>query len=273
MSTSNPTTSLQVTRFIQSPPERVFAAWTTPEQLKHWFGPSTCRVLDVQLDPRVGGKYRLRVHSGEMGELVVSGEYREVRAPSKLVFTWKWEDDEDWVNVTSTVTVEMIGKDGGTEVRITHEGLPSDEHAGRHEHGWNGCLDKLAARAAAFAELNGPGQFSWNELLVNDVEVAGAFYTKLFGWQTAPMPGGMPYTIFKKNEMFVGGMMKLPMPGVPPHWLNYVTVEACDVSAARITELGGKIMVPPFDIPNVGRIAVAQDPEGATFGIFQMAAK
>jgi len=173
--------------------------------------------------------------------------------------------------VTSVVTVEMIAKDGGTEVRITHEGLPSAEHAGRHEHGWNGSLDKLAARAAAFAELNGPGQFSWNELLVNNPETTGAFYSKLFGWQTAPMPGGMPYTIFKKDEMFVGGMMKLPMPNVPPHWLNYVTVEACDASAARITELGGTIVVPPFDIPNVGRIAVAQDPEGATFGIFQMA--
>src|SRR5258708_18914824 len=51
--------------------------------------------------------------------------------------------------------------------QITHDGLPSDERAARHEHGWNGCLDKLAARAAAMAELNGPGQFSWNELLTD----------------------------------------------------------------------------------------------------------
>ena len=273
MSTSTPSNSLQVKRFIKSPPDRVFAAWTTPEQIKHWFGPATCSVLDVQLDLRVGGKYRFHVSSEEMGEMFVRGEYHEVSAPVKLVYTWQWEDDSEWENVASVVTVEFIAKDGGTEVRITHEGLPSAEHAGRHEHGWNGCLDKLAARAAAIAELNGPGQFSWNELLTTDVESAGAFYTQLFGWQTSPMPGGMPYTIFKKHEMFVGGMMTLPMPGVPPHWLNYVTVESADASAARISELGGKICAPPMDIPNVGRIAVAQDPQGATFGIFQPAMK
>ena len=87
------------------------------------------------------------------------------------------------------------------------------------------------------------------------------------------MPGGMPYTIFKKNGMFVGGMMTLPMPGVPPHWLAYVTVENTDASAARVTALGGKVVAPPFDVPNVGRIAVVQDPQGAFFGLFQMAAK
>ena len=271
MSTSKPSASLQLKRFIQSPPERVFAAWTTPGQIKHWFGPATCRVLDAQVDLRVGGTYRFRVFNEPHGEMSVRGEYREVSAPAKLVFTWQWEDDPDWENVTSVVTVEFFGKDGGTEVQITHEGLPSAEHAGRHEHGWNGCLDKLAARAAAITEMNGPGQFSWNELLTSDVESAGAFYTQLFGWQTTPMPGDMPYLIFKKHEMFVGGMMKLPMPGVPPHWLAYVTVESADASAARITELGGKVCAPPFDIPNVGRIAVAQDPQGATFGLFQPA--
>ena len=271
MSTSKPTSSLQVKRFIKSPPERVFAAWTTPEQIKHWFGPATCTVLDVQLDLRVGGKYRFHVCNEGMGEMFVRGEYREISAPVKLVFTWQWEDDEEWENVESVVTVELIAKDGGTEVRITHDGLPSAEHAGRHEHGWNGCLDKLAARAAAMIEMNGPGQFSWNELLTTDVAGADAFYTQLFGWQAEPMPGGMPYTLFKKNGIFAGGMMTLPMPGVPPHWLNYVTVENADASAARVTELGGTVCKPPFDIPNVGRIAIVQDPQGAFFGIFQMA--
>ncbi len=273
MSTAKPATSLQVKRFIKSPRERVFAAWTNPEQIKQWFGPASCEVLDVKLDLRVGGAYRFHVRNEPHGELFVRGEYREVKAPEKLVFTWQWEDDEEWTNVTSVVTVDLIEKNGGTEVQITHDGLPSAEHAGRHEHGWNGCLDKLAARAAAMAELNGPGPFSWNELLTSDVNAAGAFYTQLFGWQTEAMPGGMPYTLFKKNEMFVGGMMTLPMPGVPPHWLTYVTVEGADAAAARVTELGGKIVAPPFDVPNVGRIAVVQDPQGAFFGVFEMAKK
>jgi predicted enzyme related to lactoylglutathione lyase len=171
--------------------------------------------------------------------------------------------------VTSVVTVEFVEMKGGTEVRVTHEGLPSRESAGHHEQGWKGCLDKLQARALAVAEMTGPGHFSWNELLSGEVDGAAKFYTALFGWEAIPMPGGMPYTIFKKNGMEVAGLMKPPMPGVPPQWLPYVTVEAADTEAARIAELGGKIVAPPFDIPNVGRIAVARDPQGAMFGIFQ----
>jgi uncharacterized protein YndB with AHSA1/START domain len=58
--------------------------------------------------------------------------------------TWQWEDDPDWEKVTNTVSVGFKKADDGTEVRLTHEGLPSKESAERHEHGWNGCLDKLA---------------------------------------------------------------------------------------------------------------------------------
>ena len=77
--------------------------------------------------------------------------------------------------------------------------------------------------------------------------------------------------LFKKNGTEVAGLMKLPMPGIPPHWLSYVTVEACDAMAARVTELGGKICAPPFDVPSVGRIVVVQDPQGAAIGLFQPA--
>ncbi len=271
MSTSAPSNSLQVKRFIKAPPERVFAAWTAPEQIKQWFGPASCQVLDAQIDLRVGGTYRFHVNNEGMGEMTVRGEYREVTEPTKLVFTWQWEDDEEWKNVKSVVTVKFAAKPGGTEVQITHEGLPSTEHAGRHEHGWNGSLDKLAARAAAMAELNGPGQFSWNELMTADVEGARAFYTQLCGWEAEPMPGGMPYTLFKKGGIYAAGMMQSPMPNTPPCWVAYVTVESADASAVRVTELGGKVCKPPFDIPNVGRIALVLDPQGALFGLFQPA--
>ena len=266
MSTPAESNRLEVTRRIQAPPARVFAAWTTPDQIKHWFGPANCTVLEAQIDLRVGGKYRFRVTNGGE-EMAVSGEYREIAAPSKLVFTWRWEDDEDWAKITSVVTVEFSAKDGGAEVRVQHEGLPSAESAGRHEHGWNGCLDKLAMRSATIAEMNGPGQFSWNELITSDVESAKSFYSKLLGWEPVPMPGGMPYTLFKKNGSEVGGMMA--MPGVPPHWLSYVTVENADATAARAAELGGTICKAPFDIPEVGRIAIVVDPQGAAIGLFQ----
>jgi uncharacterized protein YndB with AHSA1/START domain/predicted enzyme related to lactoylglutathione lyase len=266
MNISNP--PLQVKRLIKTSRERVFAAWTTPSQVPRWFGPATCRVIDAQIDLRVGGSYQFRVCSDAHGEMTVSGEYQEVVAPEKLVFTWRWLNDPDWENVKSVVTVEFAEVEGGTEVRLTHEGFPSDESAGNHEHGWNGCLDKLQIGALVVAEMTGPGRFSWNELHSEDVAGAIKFYTALFGWETAPMPG-MPYTIFKKHGTEVAGLMKPPMPGVPPQWLPYVTVESADSEAVRIAELGGVIVAPPFDIPEVGRIAVAKDPQGATFGIFQ----
>jgi predicted enzyme related to lactoylglutathione lyase/uncharacterized protein YndB with AHSA1/START domain len=269
MSSSPSANSLQVKRFIKAPPERVFAAWTTPAQLKNWFCPGDVSVMDAKLDLRVGGAYRLLISACEQGEMVIHGTYREIASPTKLVFTWQFEDDPDWENVVSVVTVEMLAKDQGTEVSVTHEGLPSGESCARHEHGWNGSLDKLSGRASAVTELNGPGQFSWNELLTSDVAGAGTFYSQLFGWEPAPMPGGMPYTIFKKDEWYVGGMMARPMPEMPPHWLAYVTVKSADASAEQVTKLGGTVCKPPFDIPNVGRIAIIQDPQGAFLGLFQ----
>ena len=262
-------TSIQVKRFIQVPRERAFAAWTTPEQIQRWFGPRHCRVVDAAIDLRVGGAYHLRAVSEQMGAVVVRGQYREIAEAAKLAFTWGFDDDPDWAGVVSVVTVEFIAQEGGTEIQITHEGFPSEESAENHTEGWEGSLDKLEIRTATIMEMNGPGQFSWNELLTTDVDKASAFYAQLFGWQPATMPGGMPYTLFRQGTWEVGGMMQHPMPGAPAQWLAYVTVKNADAAAARITELGGAICKAPFDIPNVGRIAIATDPQGAVFGIFQ----
>ena len=118
-------------------------------------------------------------------------------------------------------------------------------------------------------EMTGPSHFSWNELLVDDVEKAKAFYTQLLGWDTAPMSGPMPYTLFKKNGMEVAGLMHKPMPQAPSQWLAYVSVESVEKTAQRVVELGGKVVAPPFQIPDIGWIAVVLDPEGVSFGLFQ----
>lgn len=64
-------------------------------------------------------------------------------------------------------------------------------------------------------------------------------------------------------------MMKVLQPGSPAYWLGYVLVADCDASAKRAEELGGKICLPPKDIPTVGRIAIFTDPQGAVLGLFQ----
>ncbi len=117
--------------------------------------------------------------------------------------------------------------------------------------------------------MNKPGHFSWNELITTEVEAAKKYYSNLFGWK---MEGfDQNYTILKKGDDAVGGLMKAPQPGMPSHWLAYITVENVDATAEQAAKLGGKVCAPPFDVPNVGRIAVLMDPQGAAFGVFKAA--
>jgi predicted enzyme related to lactoylglutathione lyase len=123
--------------------------------------------------------------------------------------------------------------------------------------------------------VNEPGTLCWNELATSDVGGAKAFYTKVFGWEGSDVEGGpIPYTEWKLDGRTIAGMMPMSAgsfpPGVPPHWLSYFAVEDCDASAKKAEELGGKVMVPPTDIPP-GRFAVASDPHGAVFGIMRLA--
>jgi predicted enzyme related to lactoylglutathione lyase len=121
------------------------------------------------------------------------------------------------------------------------------------------------------------GEVSWNELVTKDTKAAGGFYGKLFGWQPTPFtpqgtPAGMPpYTLFKldPNSMGVGGMMQLPDQKMSPQWIPYVAVDDIDASLAQATKLGAKTCVPVMSIGEVGRIAIIQDPQGATIGLHE----
>lgn len=114
------------------------------------------------------------------------------------------------------------------------------------------------------------GFFSWNELMTTNTDDAKKFYKELFGWTTEDMPmEGMSYTIIKVNGEEIGGIMNIPpqSKGVPPHWGAYVTVNDVDLTAKKAGELGAQIIVPPTDIPDVGRFSVFRDPQGATLSI------
>jgi len=111
------------------------------------------------------------------------------------------------------------------------------------------------------------GAFSWNELMTTDVAAARQFYGALFGWETEDAPGeGMQYVMVKVNGEAVGGMMAVPpeCAGMLPAWGVYVTVDDVDATARQVETLGGKLLRPPEDIPDIGRFCVLQDPQGAT---------
>jgi predicted enzyme related to lactoylglutathione lyase len=110
-----------------------------------------------------------------------------------------------------------------------------------------------------------PGAFSWTELMTGDPDAAATFYGKLFGWTFEKMNAGMPYQVIKVDGTSVGGLMGKPPGGesMPAMWGCYVTVVDADATARRCTELGGRVLHGPVDIPTVGRFVVLQDPQGA----------
>ena len=119
------------------------------------------------------------------------------------------------------------------------------------------------------------GAFSWCELMTTDARAAKDFYTKLFGWTTEEMNTvpGISYTVVKVGDKGIGGIMSLPQEaqGMPPHWGSYVTVDDVDAVAESAQQLGGKVLLGPQDIPNVGRFCLIQDPQGAMISAIRYA--
>ena len=136
-------TALQIKRFINAPRDRVYAAWTDPVQLKEWWGPKEVQTFKFVADTRVGGKYRWDLVNQDGEAMSVFGEYRELVPGKKVVFTWKWDDDEAWENYNSVVSVEFSDREGGTELRLVHVQLPSEASRDRHTFGWNSVLDRF----------------------------------------------------------------------------------------------------------------------------------
>jgi uncharacterized protein YndB with AHSA1/START domain len=134
---------LEIRRFIDAPRDRVYAAWTDPAQLREWFGPENVQTRNLVVEPRVAGKFRWAVINPEGEKMTVVGEYRELQPGRKIVFTWQFEDDEDWENQESVVRVELSDCDGGTELRLIHEKLPGEASRDSHTRGWKSVLDKL----------------------------------------------------------------------------------------------------------------------------------
>jgi hypothetical protein len=124
------------------------------------------------------------------------------------------------------------------------------------------------------AELvNQPNTFCWSELMTRDVAKAKDFYAKVLGWSYKGMPmGDFEYTIVKVGERDNAGIMPMDGPmweGVPPHWMVYFAVTNTDEICSKIETTGGKVCVPPTDLP-VGRFAVVEDPQGAVFSVIQL---
>lgn len=116
------------------------------------------------------------------------------------------------------------------------------------------------------------GKFVWHDLMTTDVETARRFYSQFLGWEYDEHDMGEmgKYIEIKTGGKGIGGIIHLEKnQNLPSHWVGYVSVDDVDKACERISSLNGQICVPPTDIPNVGRFAVANDPQGGTFQPFK----
>jgi uncharacterized protein YndB with AHSA1/START domain len=130
---------LVISRTYPATVERVFKAWTDANQLGQWFAPSDDHTTQASVDLRVGHEYRISItHKGGAVHTVL-GTYRVIEPPRKLVYTWRWEG----APADTLVTVDFTPQGDDTQVTITHDQFADAETRGKHNEGWNGCLDRL----------------------------------------------------------------------------------------------------------------------------------
>ncbi len=131
----------------------------------------------------------------------------------------------------------------------------------------------MAEQTAPAHAMPATGAFCWNELSTTDMAAAKKFYTELLGWTFKQSPAaGMAYDEIVVGGQHIGGIFQTgtEFGNAPSHWMSYVAVDDVDARAKQVEDLGGKVCVPPTDIPNVGRFCVINDPTGATLSLVKL---
>ena len=135
----NPT-ALALTRIIKAPRPAVFAAWTTPETLKKWWGPGPVTCPEAHIDLREGGEYRIANQEADGSITWISGRFERVRVPEQLVYTWNVSFAP---GAPTLVTLDFNEHPEGTELVLKHERFSDAAIRDMHLAGWDGCIDKL----------------------------------------------------------------------------------------------------------------------------------
>ena len=140
-----PLPPVHVRRVINAPPADVFAAWTDPAILVHWYGAAEVAVADAAVDAREGGAYRIVMRGLQTGRTsCVFGTFTEFRVPERLAFTWQFERADGTLSPQSLVTVDLAARDGSkTEIRLTHALLSTEDLRRGVRRGWSASFDKL----------------------------------------------------------------------------------------------------------------------------------
>jgi uncharacterized protein YndB with AHSA1/START domain len=135
---------LVITRTFDAPRELVFKAWIAPEHALQWWGPHSHPATRVEMDVRPGGRWRKCLRSVESGQEVWNhGVFREITPPSRLVFTFAWEQEGER-GLETVVTVDFAEHNGKTRMTFRQTPFQSIEERDGHHGGWSGSFDRLA---------------------------------------------------------------------------------------------------------------------------------
>jgi uncharacterized protein YndB with AHSA1/START domain len=143
--------TLIIKRVLNAPPERAFHAWTSAEHIQQWMRPEPGMVVPLaSMDLRVGGKYRIQMKTPDGEFFTAVGEFREVKAPERLVYTWDWEKDGSGTEFgevegkPSLITVEFLKRGERTEFVLTHSRFASIQSRDNHAQGWGAGVESFA---------------------------------------------------------------------------------------------------------------------------------
>ena len=140
--------SLELRRVMPAAPPVVFAAVADADQLAKWWGPQGFTIPSLTFEPRVGDRYRIEMQPPEGEPFYLSGEFRTVDRPSRLAFTFAWEDpDPDDAEYLAELSFRDL--DGSTEVVLVQGPFRTEERRELHRGGWTDSLDKLEELVAA----------------------------------------------------------------------------------------------------------------------------
>jgi uncharacterized protein YndB with AHSA1/START domain len=139
-------TVLELERLIAAPPELLFALWTEPEHLVRWWAPDGYRAVVDEYDVSEGGRWRIALQSLNNG-IAMSGHFRVVEPPRRLVFTWAWESPSGERGHETEVSVKFTAAPGGTRVVLVQQAFEARGARDRHIHGWSTSLDRITVIA------------------------------------------------------------------------------------------------------------------------------
>lgn len=142
---------LVVRRRIHGIREKVFAAWTRPERLIHWWGSQGVSCAGADIDWRVGGSFRIANQYPDGSITWKQGTLELIDVPFQLAYSWELESKS---KRSELVTVQFAERDGSTEVVVIHERIADKETRTRHEHEWVDCLDALVRYVAPIRSLD-----------------------------------------------------------------------------------------------------------------------